>query len=300
MNSAPTPAHGTATPPASSKGGVMTLLGRVVAVGLIGAAGFGGWVAIETFDVALPNSGNGTSALAASLPELGDGLPEARLQSPAPWRQFSLTYQDLEQTNRFWIDLDSWRLRVESANLDETSAVEIYGDQSYLRAPGTAEWAERDVQQTRELASWLMSGIGPFVLTDLVPPNTLGFTTLELEGTSRDERVYEVVVDAATLQEQHPLAHQRWAAATRIVNDTSGVYRIRVRDDGYIVRIDGETSSVQWDPLEGGVVFFSPLAQSAELAPATVPSTVDTTPDGAPVPTEASVPPAAQAPAADN
>ena len=155
------------------------------------------------------------------------------------------------------------------------------GDSSFTRPSANGEWVERNTQETRDIASWLMTGVGPFVLTDLVPPNTLGFTTLELEGTSRGERVYEVAVDAVTLQEQHPLAHQRWTAATRLVNDTSGLFRIRVREDGYIVRIDGESSSVQWDVLDSGVVFLSPLSQAAVAAPAspaTVPAPTSTAP----------------------
>ena len=152
-----------------------------------------------------------------------------------------------------------------------------------------------DLSYGRDMTAWLMADVGPYVLTDLVPPQTLGFTTLELEGTSRGERVYEVVVDAATLQEQHPLAHQRWSDAVRLVGDTTGVYRIRVREDGYIVRIDGETASVQWDDLIGGVVFFSPLdeGQPADLA---LVAPAETAPDLGAEPTDA---PPADAPPAD-
>jgi hypothetical protein len=279
MNPTRTPAQGLPRP-ASSFAGVVSLFGRITAFALIAGAGVVGWFGVEESDLSIPWSGNGASVLAASLPDLGDGLPAARLQSPAPWRQFALTYQDPAYTNRFWIDLDSWQLRIETTQDTGTSAVEINGDRSFTREPAVAEWAARDVQETRDIASRLMSGIGPFVLTDLVPPNTLGFTSLELEGTSRDERVYEISVDAATLQEQHPLAHQRWVEATRLLSDTSGVYRIRVREDGYIVRIDGETSSVQWDALEGGVVFFSPFALEVSKIPPTAPLT---TGPGAPV-----------------
>jgi hypothetical protein len=292
MNQKPTPAQGLPRP--SIFAAAASLVGRIAAFALIAGAGVVGWLAVEELELAIPSSGNGAPVLAASLPDLGDGLPAARLQSPAPWRQFALTYQDPVALNRFWIDLDSWQVRIESNQQTVTSAVEINGDRSFTRESATAEWLARDVKETRDIASWLMSGIGPFVLTDLVPPNTLGFTTLELEGTSRDERVYEVSVDAATLQEQHPLAHQRWVEATRLVSDTSGVYRIRVREDGYIVRIDGETSSVQWDALEGGVVFFSPFALEAPQTLATAPAT---TVLGAPV----DVPPVpVEEPVADN
>jgi hypothetical protein len=269
MSTDPTSTQG-APRPTASIGGVMSLLGRVLAGGLVVAAGLGGWVAVEKFDIAIPVSGNGSTASATALPTLGDGLPSARIQSPAPWRQFSLTYQSGAQTNRFWIDLDSWQLRIESSGADSDTAVEIQGDRSFTRDSGGGEWFEQDVQSTRDITAWLMADIGPYVLTDLVPPQTLGFTTLELEGTSRGERVYEVAVDAATLQEQHPLAHQRWVDAVRLVGDTTGTYRIRVREDGYIVRIDGEAASVQWDDLIGGVVFFSPLDEGTRVAAAPV------------------------------
>ncbi len=259
MNAEPTP-----TRPGTTLSGVGALLGRVVVAALVVAAGLAGWVAIERFDVAVPSLGigNQSTAGAASLPELGDGLPAARLASPAPWRRFALTYQVGERIERTWVDLDEWKLRVEGTGEAGTDAFEVLGDRGYTRLAGTEEWVEQDVQATRDIASWLMTGIGPFVLTDLVPPDTLGFTTLELEGTSRGERVYEVSVDAATLASEHPLAHRRWTSTTRIVNDTSGVYRIRVRADGYIVRIDGDNASVQWDDLVDGVELFSPLAAS--------------------------------------
>ena len=291
MSKDPTPTQG-APRPTASMGGVKSLLGRVVAGGLVVAAGLGGWVAVENFDIAIPSSGNGSAAIATALPTLGDGLPSARLQSPAPWRQFSLTYQSAAQTNRFWIDLDSWQLRIESSNADSNTAVEIQGDRSFTQDSDGAEWSEQDVQATRDITAWLMADIGPYVLTDLVPPQTLGFTTLELEGTSRGERVYEVAVDAATLQEQHPLAHQRWVDAIRLVGDTTGVYRIRVREDGYIVRIDGEAASVQWDDLIGGVEFFSPMDEGTPVTTAPV------GPDS-PVETVPAAPDAGAAPPAD-
>ncbi len=267
-------------------GGVAALLGRIVAAGLAVAAGLGGWVAVEKFDIAIPASGNGSAAIATALPTLGDGLPSARLQSPAPWRQFSLTYQSDAQTNHFWIDLDAWQLRIESSGVNGDTAVEIQGDRSFTRGAEGARWSEQDVQGTRDITAWLMADIGPYVLTDLVPPQTLGFTTLELEGTSRGERVYEVMVDAATLQEEHPLAHQRWADAVRLVGDTTGVYRIRVREDGYIVRIDGENASVQWDDLSGGVVFFSPLDASPPVATVAPVDPLEVAPDAGAEPAE--------------
>jgi hypothetical protein len=279
MNQTATPAQGLPQR-ASSIPRVASVLGRITAFALIAGAGVVGWFGIEELDLAIPASGNGAPVLAASLPDLGDGLPAARLQSPAPWRQFALTYQDGTNSNRFWIDLDSWQLRIEAEQATLTSAFEINGDRSFTRESATTEWVARNVEETRDIARWLMTGIGPFVLTDLVPPDTLGFTSLELEGTSRGERVYEVSVDAVTLQEQHPLAHQRWVEATRLVSDTTGLYRIRVREDGYIVRIDGDTSSVQWDALEGGVVFFSPFALEVSKIPPTAPLT---TGPGAPV-----------------
>ncbi len=287
MNPTPTPAQGLPRT-RSTLAGVASLLGRMMAFALVAGAGVVGWFGVDELELGIPASGNAAPVLAVSLPELGEGLPAARLQSPAPWRQFALTYQDAAYSNHFWIDLDAWQLRIESTQGAETSAVEINGDRSFTRELGSPDWVERDVQATRDIASWLMSGIGPFVLTDLVPPNTLGFTSLELEGTSRGERVYEVSVDAATLQDQHPLAHQRWAEATRLVSDTSGVYRIRVREDGYIVRIDGESSSVQWDALEGGVAFLSPFSLEPLQTPATAPATTlpGTPVDSLPAPAE--------------
>ena len=245
--------------PGSSFAGVVSLLGRIMALALIVGAGVVGWLGVEESDLDIPWSRNSASVLAASLPDLGDRLPAARLDPPAPWRQFAVTYQDATHTNRFWIDLDSGLFRVETTRDGETSEIEISGDRSFAREQAAAEWVARDVQATRDTASWMPIGVGPMLLTDLVPPNTLGFVSLELEGTSRDERVYEIAVDAATLQEQQPLAHQRWVEATRLVTGASGVFRIRVREDGFIVQIEGETSSVRWDAFEGGVVFLSPF-----------------------------------------
>lgn len=73
-------------------------------------------------------------------------------------------------------------------------------------------------------------------------------------------------------------AHQRWIEATRLVTGTSGVFRIRVREDGFIVQIEGETSSVQWDALEGGVVFLAPFALEAPQIPPTAPVDVSPVP----------------------
>ena len=264
--------------PGSSFAGVVSLLGRTMAFALIVGAGVVGWLGVEESDMEIPWSRDSASVLAASLPDLGDGLPAARLQPPAPWRQFAVTYQNATQTNRFWVDLDSGQFRVETTRNAGTSEIEISGDRSFAREQATAEWVARDVQETQDIASWIPIGIGPMLLTDLVPPNTLGFVSLELEGVSRDERVYEIAVDASTLQEQQPLAHQRWVEATRLVTGTSGVFRLRVREDGFIVQIEGETSSVRWDALAGGVLFSSPFALEAPQNPPTAPVGVSPAP----------------------
>jgi len=251
--------------------GVASLLGRFVVVAALGGVGVAGWMGAERYDLDVPFLSN-SSSLATSLPELGDGLPELRLQSPEPWRQFTVTHREGDSVEISSFDLDGWRVAVPSTDESPRDAIEIQGDQGFVRLAGTEEWVEQDSVATRNIARGLMAGIGPFLVTDLVPPNVLGFTTLELEGTSRGERVYEVSVDAPTLRSEHPLAYERWVSTTRIVNESSDVYRIRVREDGYVVRIDGPGRSVQWDPLPAGVQFVSPLAAVAPLA--TVPLTV--------------------------
>jgi len=77
-----------------------------MAFGLIVGAGVVGWLGVEESDLDIPWTRNSASVLAASLPDLGDGLPAARLHPAAPWRQFAVTYQAATHTNRFWIDLE--------------------------------------------------------------------------------------------------------------------------------------------------------------------------------------------------
>jgi hypothetical protein len=251
--------------------GVFALLGRVVVAGLVVAAGCAGWFAAERYiDELLDRPLETTTSATAALPLLGGGLPNQRLVVIDPWRRFTLTYTDGVNSEHYWFDLDTWKLRAELSSASSADFIEIHGDQGFRRTGLDGEWIAQDAATTRGIAGYVMGGIGPFVLTDLVPPNTLGFTTLELEGTSRGERVYEVAVDAATLRERHPLAYERWVTTTRIVGDGSGLYRIRVRPDGYIVRIDGESSSLEWGTLRD-VEFFSPLAALASAPQATLP-----------------------------
>lgn len=267
---------------------IRSLLARVVVIALMAGAGAAGWVAVDRFELELPFA-RGSSSLAATLPELGDGLPASRLKSPEPWRQFGLTYQDGAKVESFAFDLDSWQLTATSTGEVPGDDIEIAGDIGYVRYEGTDEWTEQSVQDTRNLASFLMSGIGPFVLTDLVPPNVLGFTTLELEGTSRGERVYEVAVDTPTLKALHPLAYQRWVTTTRIVDASAEVYRIRVRPDGYVIRIDGLNRSVQWDQLPDGVQFSSPLESVLVVESPVVPDPA-IEPGAAPLPVDPAPP----------
>jgi hypothetical protein len=266
----PAPAQGTEHRK-SLVSGVLALLGRVVVAGLLVAAGCAGWFAAERYvDELLDRPLEATTSATAALPRLGEGLPIERLVAFDPWRRFTLTYTDDVHSEYYWFDLDTWQLRAEVSSASSADFIEIHGDQGFRRTALDGEWVAQDAATTRDIAGYVMGGIGPFVLTDLVPPNTLGFTTLELEGTSRDERVYEVAVDAATLRERHPLAYERWVTTTRIVGDGSGLYRIRVRPDGYIVRIDGESSSLEWGTLRA-VEFFSPLAALAPAPQATLP-----------------------------
>lgn len=252
--------------------GVGRLLGRLIAIAVVLAAGVAGWFAVEELAIAAEDH-------SVLLPELGEGLPTARLDEPIAWRRFQVTYSavgtsaeeaSLDEANeRYWFDLDSWKIRSAVMTDSGLEAVEIQGDSGFRRSGADGEWVEQDRMTARNISSYVLGGIGPFLLTDLVPPNALGFTSLELEGTSKGERVYEVKVDAMTLREQHPLAYQRWVASTRIIGDGTALFRIRVREDGYIVRIDGGNSAVIWTDLEAGVQFESPL--SALSSPVTAP-----------------------------
>ncbi|NND75947.1 MAG: hypothetical protein HKN44_13155 [Ilumatobacter sp.] len=252
----------------STGGGVVgRLLGRLIRLAIVLAAGAAGWIGIDRLAFAQDDT--------VPLPELGDGLPTARLNEPEPWRQFQLTYVQPDYEEHYWFDLDSWKIRSQVITPERTDSAEIYDDLWYWQTGIDGEWVEQDPATTRTIAGFAMGGVGPFLLTDLVPPGTLGFTTLELEGTSKGERVYEVIVDAATLELQHPLAYNRWITTTRILGDGSAVYRIRVRPDGYILRIDNGDAAAIWTDLPGGVPFQSPLADIGAVPPV---DTVDVAP----------------------
>ena len=233
------PAHTVPRAPIATVGGVVALLGRVLAAALVLAAGVAGWYGVERFDLGQSaTAADPSAAPIATLPNLGDGLPATHLDQPDPWRQFTLTSTNAGRTERYWFDLDKWELRTEVVTDAGTDAMEIAADRAFTLSAGTSEWVEHDSETTRNLARFVLGGVGPFVLTDLIQPGALGFTALELEGTSRGDRVYEVVIDAQTLQQRHPLAYDRWVARTRLVPNGAGIYRIRVLRDGYVVRID--------------------------------------------------------------
>ncbi len=280
------------TAPTTSAGGIASVgrfIRRLVGLAVVGAAGVGGWIGAEHLAFAESST--------VPLPELGGGLPTARLHEPEPWRQFTLTYLQPEREENYWFDLDAQTIRSQVVTPERTDTAEIYDGVWYYQTGVDGEWVEQDPATTRTIASFAMGGVGPFLLTDLVPPDALGFTTLELEGTSKGERVYEVIVDAATLQLQHPLAFNRWVTTTRILGDGSAVFRIRVRPDGYILRIDNGEASAIWSDLPGGVRFESPLAAKAPT-PTTVPSTdvptapTSTAPTSPPTTAAATPPPA--------
>ncbi len=254
--------------PAATAAGVASLLGLMFAVLAVAAAGIGGWFAVDRYNIALPESMQ-SSGGATELPALGDGLPSTQLRASTPWRSFALTYQVGDQTDRYWIDLDTWQVKFESSQTDATTGFELAGGRGFAMDTDGASWTQMDAEHTETLSRMALVGAGPFLLTELLPPNTVGFTTLELEGTSRGVRVYEVEVDGDTLRAQHPLAHDRWVNTSRFVadhDDLSGLYRIRVRDDGYVIRIDTDGASVQWDDLPDGVAFVSPLAEELNSA----------------------------------
>jgi hypothetical protein len=268
-------------PPIATVGNVAALLGRILAAALVLVAGAAGWYGVERFDLGQRATAADATAdePVVTLPSLGNGLPALHLEQPDPWRQFTLTSTQDARTEQYWFDLDRWELRTQVVTAAGTDSVEIAADRGFTLSAGSSEWVEHDPETTRNIARFVLGGVGPFVLTDLIQPGALGFTTLELEGTSRGDRVYEVVVDAPTLKQRHPLAYDRWVARTRLVPDGNGVYRIRVLPDGYVVRIDHENGSVEWEDLVGGVPFSSPLS-------ATVPPVETPVPD----PSQAEVP----------
>lgn len=273
--------------PRSSFSGVARLVGRLITLACVGAAGVAGWFGVDELALAEDNG----RPVAVTLPELGGGLPTAQLVEPQPWRVFQLTYSQDGRDEQYWFDLDRWMIRTQIDHGEGSDEIEIRGDRGFRRGPNDDDWVEQDEPTTRAIASFVMGGIGPFLLTDLVPPDALGFTSLELEGTSKGVRVYEVGIDSVTLREQHPLLHQRWVESTRIIGDGSPLFRIRVREDGYVVRIDGENAAVAWTELSGGIAFQSPLAIPTGPFEPQPPYPTPVGPDGQPVPNGDGAPP---------
>lgn len=86
----------------SSISGVISLLGRALAASLVLAAGCAGWFAAERYgDGLLDRPAETSTAVAAALPSLGEGLPNERLVPFEPWRRFNLTYTDGAKTELY-------------------------------------------------------------------------------------------------------------------------------------------------------------------------------------------------------
>lgn len=245
--------HRSVTPDSpSSLRRALGVVGMVLATVAVVAAGAAGWFGVERFVLADGGS-DGTS-----LGAVGDGLPTERLDPPAePWRRFEVTLRFTDREHRVALDLDAQAMRFRILEPDVAYDFVARADAGHERTDG--EWVALTPDQTAAQSQLFVQDVGPFLLTDIVPPAALPYTTLLSDTMDGELRVFDVAIDAASFRLADPLGHERWLAASGAAADGPARRVVHVRRDGYVVRIDRAGSTRSWTEVETSILADSPL-----------------------------------------
>ncbi len=239
--------------------GVGRLLGRLVAFAVVIAAGVAGWFGVEQYVFPdLPGT------LAAPVNETP--WPDEFAQRTTTWESFTLSYvfQGVE-THRTSFDAPTKRVRI--AYNDDAGAlesdVELAGLQGFERVAGSDAWVVADPAAVEEHVYFGVGAIEPVHLSELVRREVHPFTQVQEIPQSPEIRRFEVIVDIASLRAANPIAYYRLEDDAQSGFSSATEYRMTadVRADGYIVRLDGRSSSTEmWSDFPADLVFESPLA----------------------------------------
>lgn len=258
--------------------GVGRLLGKVFGFAVILAAGAAGWFGAEQY--AFPNL---PGALAAPVNETP--WPDEFAQQTTTWPSFTLTnVVDGSETHRTSFDATTNRVRLTYLDGSDqpSSVVELAGLRAFERARDSDEWVAVDPANVEIHVTVGVGAIEPVHFSNLLPPAASPFTRVEEVVGGGGERRFEVFVDIAGLRAAEPLVFESFDAATENALDPSTEHRMvaDVRDDGYIVRLEGRSASVEiWSDYPPDLVFESPLA---ELDQAETPAATESATEQAP------------------
>jgi hypothetical protein len=247
-------------------------IGLVIAFAVVVAAGVAAWFGVERFALADDQA----------LPAVGEGLPTEPIDpTRASWRRFQLQYELADGTDdvqQFDLDADEVRSTRTSEGTD-TMVTEIRGDVGFEGPPNAMEPLAADV--VSDARRFIHNASGPFVLTDVAPPRSIPFTTVESDVATETPagvvRVITLSVDVERFRKDDPAGVEAWRLD--IVTDGDGPARrvVHVLEDGTVVKIVDPAATATWTLLAAPLDFVSPLGDTPAASATTVPTPVPTT-----------------------
>jgi hypothetical protein len=240
---------------------IASLIGRALQFGVVAAAGFGGWLAVEQY--AFP------SVAGVVVAQAQPGLWPAEISKPTTtWDSFSLTYQGASgPTHTTSTDGSTGRTRITYFdNGIATSDVEIAGYEAWERAAGSPDWV-RVVDQNVPVHIQLGLGdVEPIHVSTLISDVAEPFVTVTQQPSEISAMRFLVQIDVAAFRNAEPVEFPRWAShlelsEVRKFSDVQPIqWTIDVREDGYIVRTEGRIDDIEvWSDYPPELIFESPL-----------------------------------------
>ena len=258
----PTPAPGKVS---SSLRGAGRLLARLFGLAIVAAAGVAGWFAVEQF--VFPQLPGSVAAAVNETP-----WPDEYAEPTTEWNAFTVTYTfEGNATHRTSFDPQTKRSRLTYWNTEGAiiNDVELAGLQAFQRFPELQEWTPVDPERVDTHVQLGILAVEPVHLSALVPAEVYPFTRVSELAPVDGARQFEVIVDAAGFLDADPISFYRWDATARLGSDAAADMRwiVDVRPDGYVVRWEGRSPSVEtWTEYPADLVFESPLAPVSPTA----------------------------------
>ncbi len=243
------------------------VLGRVISLAVIAAAGVAGWMIVD--EVAFAPVAGAVDTTQSTSP-----WPAAFRQPATNWDSFTLTYRrDGAPTHRSSTDAATGRTRI--TYFDESGApasfAEVSGRQVWVRAVGDDQWTRMVDGAERVHLQLGLAAVEPSHLSSIVPSWVEPFVAVAEQPSEGEHTQLVVAIDAAAAQASDPVAFARWRQEMYFDSAGGGAWTwtVDVRDDGYVVRWAGRYPWIEaWSENPTDLVFESPL-QPRPTAPAT-------------------------------
>lgn len=240
---------------ASSRSPVWSAVGRFVAVAAVIGAGVAGWFGFERFVLMAETERD----------EIWADLPFA----DTTWDSFIFRSAAAGGVvDRVSHDATTGATRIETLAAGGLAVTtEALGTEAWQRERDGAWISSAETSSSAFIETIFLAT--PVRITDVIPAAADRFVTVVDRTAVGDAYLYELTIDTDAFGREAPIASHDWVERLGDVDLDDPSWRLRIRNDGYIMRWSGLADSVElsWRDLQDPLLLESPIAAHVAQPP---------------------------------